>query len=96
MPLKACFFCSNLRFGGRQQPLGYDFHALAKRRFFPHFSSTRRNMLVFKPFLQYFATGTDTASCQDYEEYEFVEPLPEEIQIIDLFTHCKLQPHKTA
>ena len=53
-------------------------------------------MLVFKPFLQYFATGTDTASCQDYEEYEFVEPLPEEIQIIDLFTHCKLQPHKTA
>ena len=53
-------------------------------------------MLVFKPFLQYFATGTDTASCQDYKEYEFVEPLPEETQIIDLFTHCKLQPHKLS
>ena len=28
--------------------------------------------------------------------YEFVEPLPEETQIIDLFTHCKLQPHKLS
>ena len=29
----------------------------------------------------------DTSSCQDYEEYEFVEYLSEETQIIDLFTH---------
>ena len=49
-----------------------------------------------KPFLQYFATGSDTASCQDYEEYEFVECMPEETQIIDLFKNCKLQPHKLS
>ena len=49
-------------------------------------------MPAFKPFLQYFATESDTALCQDYQEYEFVECLSEEIQIIDLFTHCiKLQ-----
>ena len=50
-------------------------------------------MPAFKPFVQYFATGSDTAPCQDYEEYEIVECLSEEIQIIDLFKHCKLQPH---
>ena len=44
-------------------------------------------MPAFEPFLQYFATGSDTASCQDYEEYEVVEFLLEEIQIIDLFIH---------
>ena len=55
------------------QPLPW-FHALVKRRFFPRFSSTRRKMSAFKPCLQYyFATGSDTASCQDYEEYEFME-----------------------
>lgn len=32
----------------------HGFHTLAKRRFFPRFSSTRRNMPAFKPFLQYF------------------------------------------
>ena len=53
----------------------HGFHTLAKRRFFPPFSSTRRNVLAFKPFLQYFATRSDTASCQDYEEYKFVECL---------------------
>ena len=53
-------------------------------------------MTAFKPFLQYFATGSDIASCQDYEEHEFVECLSEETQIIDLFTDCKLQPHKLS
>ena len=53
-------------------------------------------MPVFKPFLQYFATGSDTASCQDYEEYQLVECLSKETQIIDLFTHHKLQPHKLS
>ena len=53
-------------------------------------------MSAFKPFLQYFATGSDTASCQDYEEYEVVEFLSEETQIIDFFTHCQLQPHKLS
>ena len=53
-------------------------------------------MSAFKPFLQYFATGSDTASCQDYEKYEFVDCLSEETQIINIFTHCKLQPHKLS
>ena len=51
-------------------------------------------MSAFQPFLRYFAAGSDTASCQDYEEKEFVECFLEETQIIDIFTHCKLQPHK--
>ena len=34
------------------------FHALAHSRFFPRFSSTRKNMPAFEPFLQYFATGS--------------------------------------
>ena len=74
---------------------------------FPRFSSTRRNMLAFKPFLQYFATGSDTASSQDYEEYEIVECLSEEIQIIDFtqylntvsYNHihiCKLSQYTLA
>ena len=50
-------------------------------------------MSAFKSFFQYFATGSDTASCEDFEEYEFLERLSEETQIVDLFTHCKLQPH---
>ena len=44
-------------------------------------------MPAFQPFLQYFAVASDTASSQDYEEYEFVECFSEEIQIIDIFTH---------
>ena len=46
-------------------------------------------MSAFQPFLQYFAAGSDTASCQDYEEKEFVERFSEETQIIDIFTHCR-------
>ena len=53
-------------------------------------------MSAFKPFLQYFALGSDTASRQDYEEYEFVECLSTETQIIDIFTLCKLQTHKLS
>ena len=59
-------------------------------------SSTRRNMSAFKLFLQYFATGSDIASCQDYEEYEFVECLSKETQIIALFTRCKLSQDTLA
>ena len=29
-------------------------------------------MSAFQPFLQYFAAGSDTASCQDYEEKELL------------------------
>ena len=83
---------SNLRFGGLQSTVTIIFHVLAQSRFFPRFSSTRKN----NSFLQYFATGSGTALCQDYEECEFVECLSEETQIIDLFTNCKLQPHKLS
>ena len=47
-------------------------------------------------FLQYFPTGSDNASCEDYEGYEFVECLSEETQIMDLLIHCKLQPRKLS
>ena len=46
-------------------------------------------MSAFQQSLQYFAAGSDTALCQDYEEKEFVECFSEETQIIDIFTHCK-------
>jgi len=74
----------------------HGFHMLAKRRFFPPFSSTQRNMLAFKLFLQYFSTRSDTPSCQDYKEYAFVECLLEETQIIDLLALRKSQPHKPS
>ena len=41
---------------------------------------------MLKLFLQYFATGSDTTSCQDYKEYEFVECLLQEIQIVNLIS----------
>ena len=47
-------------------------------------------------FCKFNCYRSDTTSCQDYEEYEFVECLSEETQIIDLFKHCKLQPHKLS
>ena len=47
-------------------------------------------MSAFQPVSQYFATGSDTALCQDYEEYKIVKFLSEETQSIDIFTHCKL------
>ena len=55
-------------------------------------------MSAFQPFLHYFAAESDTVSCQDYEEKEFAECFSEETQItyIDIFTHCKLQPHKLS
>ena len=52
-------------------------------------------MSAFQLILQYFAAGSDTASL-DYEEKEFVECFLEETQIIGIFTHCKLQPHKLS
>ena len=65
----------------------HGFYVLTWRRLFPGFSSTRRRkMWAFKLFLHYFATGSDTASCQDYEGYEFVDYLSGETQI-DLVTH---------
>ena len=43
-------------------------------------------MSAFQPFLQHFAAGSDTASCQDYEEKEFVECFWEETQIRAVFS----------
>ena len=95
-PQRDVFFSSNLCFGGHQSTVTMVFHALAQRRFFLRFSSIRKNMSAFQLVLQYFATGSDTASCQDYKEYEFVDFFSDETQIIDIFTHCKLQPHKLS
>ena len=53
-------------------------------------------MPAFKLSLQYFATGSDTASCQDFEGYLFVDCLSEKTQINNLLTHCKLQLHKLS
>ena len=57
-----------------------------RKESFPVFLSTERKILVFKLFLQYFATGSDTTSCQDYKEYEFVVCLSQEIQIVNLIS----------
>ena len=57
-----------------------------RKESFPVFLSTERKILVLKLFLQYFATGSDTTSCQDYKEYEFVECLLQEIQIVNLIS----------
>ena len=69
------------------------FSRVGQKKFLSPFLEHSGNMPAFKLFLQYFS---DTASCQDYEEYEFVERLSEETQIIDLLTHCKLRPHKLS
>ena len=77
------FFYSDLRFSGGQSTVGQE------KNFFPLSRAFRTKILAFKQFLQYFATGSDTSSCQDYEECD--ECLSEETQIMDFFTHCKLQ-----
>ena len=62
---------------------------LPREEFFPLSPAFRTKILAFKQFLQYFATGSDTSSCQDYEECN--ECLSEGTQIMDFFRHCKLQ-----
>ena len=73
---------SNLRFlVDVNQPLPCFFTRWSRADSFPVSRALGRTCPL-KPFLQYFATGSCTASCQDYEEYEFVECLSEETQII--------------
>ena len=79
-------------FGGRQSTVTMVFTHWPREGCFP-VSQALRGKCRLKPFLQYFAEGSDTASCQDYEGYEFVACMSEETQIIALFKHCKLQPH---
>ena len=95
-PQRFFFFGSNLRFVGRQSTLTMVFTLWPREDSFPVSRALGGTCWPFKPFLQCFATGCDTGSCQDYEEYEYVECLSEETQIIDLFTHYKLQPHKLS
>ena len=64
----------------------HGFSRVGQENILRRFSSTWKNMSASKPFWQYFATGSDPAPCQDYEDYEFVECLSEETQIIDIFT----------
>ena len=79
---RGVFFYSDLRFSGHQSTVGQE------KNFSPFLEHSKK-ILAFKQFLQYFATGSDTSSCQDYEECD--ECLSEETQIMDFFTHCKLQ-----
>ena len=83
-------------FGGRQSTVTMVFMHWPREGCFPVSQALGGKCRCLKPFLQYFAKGSDTASCQDYEEYEFVECMSEETQIVDLFKHCKLQPHKLS
>ena len=91
-PQRVFSFGSNLRFGGRQSTVTMVFTRWPREDSFPVSRALRGQCRRLRPPLQYFATGSDTSSGQDYEEYEFVECLSEETQIIDLFKHCKLQP----
>ena len=95
-PQRVFSFGSNLRFGGRQSTVTMVFTRWPREDSFPVSRALRGQCRRLRPPLQYFATGSDTSSGQDYEEYEFVECLSEETQIIDLFKHCKLQPHKLS
>ena len=74
------------------QPVSMVFTRWPREDSFPFSRALGGTFRRLSRFLQCFATGSDTALCQDYEEYEF-ECLSEENQIIDLFTRCKLQPH---
>ena len=76
------------------QPLPWFFTRWSRADSFPVSRALGRTCLRLSPFCNIFATESGTASRPDYEEYEFVECLSEETQIIDLFTHSKLQPHK--
>ena len=93
-PPKGFFFGSNVQFGGRQSTITMVFTRWLREYSFPISRALgRKIMLAFKLFLQYFGTGSDTALCQDYEEYEFVECLLEETQIIDLYLHTVSYNH---
>ena len=74
--LKVFFFGSNLRFGGRQSTVTMVFTRWPREDSLPVSRALGRTCRRLSRFFQYFATGSDTASCQEYEEYEFV-------------THCK-------
>ena len=86
---------SNLRFGGRQSTVTMVFKRWSRADSFPVSRALARTCLRLSPFSNIFATESGTASCPE-EEYEFVECLSAETQIIDLFTHSKLQPHKLS
>ena len=81
-------------FFGRQSTVTMVFTRCPRENSFSVSRALGGTFRPFQPFLQYFATRSDAGSCQDYEEYEFVECLSEKTQIIDLFTHYRLQPHK--
>ena len=53
----------------------------------------KRKLSLISRYEQLEEHASDTPSCQDYKEYEFVECLKEETQIIDLLALCKSQPH---
>ena len=79
-------FKPGMGFGGRQSTVTMVFTDWPREGCFPVSQALGGKCRCLKPFLQYFAKGSDTASCQDYKEYEVVDYLLEETQI-DLFTH---------
>ena len=63
-PFYSFFFGLNLRFGGLQSTLIITrVYALANRKFFPWFSSTRRKMWAFKPVLLHVKITRSTNLC---------------------------------
>ena len=78
------------------QPLPWFFRRWSRADSFPVSRALGKTCLRLSPFCNIFATESGTASCPDYEEYKFIECLSEETQIIDLFTHSKLQPRKLS
>ena len=74
----------------------HGFHASYKRRFFPCFSSTRRNMSAFKPFCNILLQDLTPLHVNITRSTNLLNVCLGETQIIDLLTHCKLQPHELS
>ena len=70
------------------------FYALSKRRFYPCFLSTQRNMSAFKPFCNILLQDLTPLHVKITRSTNLLNVCHGETQIIDLLTNCKLQLHK--
>ena len=77
---------SNLRFGGRQSNSYHGFSRVGQSRFFPRFSSTRKNMPAFNP-AQLHVKFTRSMNLLSVCRRKLKS---------STYTHCKLQPHKLS
>ena len=78
------------------QPVSMVFKRWPREDSFPVSRAPGGSFRRLSRFLQYFATGSDTALCQNYEEYEFVECLSEETQMIDLLSYFEKIAHMSV